>query len=200
MISHSFFITAHVCLFLITLSATSSVASPLSSKSVSRQTTTVQPYFPDTPPSCPICAKGYPSINSCAQAAPALANLTSVIFNPGAFIDVIKCACTDTFKSTFPQCADCFERTNQTAVLDSADVNLPSLVKNIRQLCEMESSLLGNASNTDGETTPSPSRSAAAASTGSAGTASLRNVPGFASVSSVVTGAVGLIILGASLL
>jgi len=200
MISLSFFITTHLCLFLITLSATSSIARPLSSESVSRQTTTVQPYFPDTPPSCPICAKGYPSINSCAQAAPALANLTSVIFNPGAFIDVIKCTCTDTFKSTFPQCADCFERTNQTAVLDSADLNLPSLVKNIRQLCEMESSLLGNASNTDGETTPSPSRSAAAASTGSTGAASLRNAPGFASLSSVVTGAIALIIFGASLL
>lgn len=200
MISHSFFfITAHVSLFLITLSSTSSVASPLSSEFVSRQTTTVQPYFPDTPPSCPICAKGYPSINSCAQAAPALANLTSVIFNPGAFIDAIKCTCTDTFKSTFPQCADCFERTNQTAVLDSADLNLPSLVKNIRQLCEMESSLLGNASNTDGETTPSPSRSAAAASTGSTGAASLRNVPRFVSVSSVVAGAVALIIFDASL-
>ena len=84
-----------------------------------------------------------------------------------------------------------FERTNQTAVLDSADLNLPSLVKNIRQLCEMESSLLGNASNTDGETTPSPSGSASA---------SLRNVPGFVSVSSVVTSAVALIIFGASLL
>jgi hypothetical protein len=64
----------------------------------------------------------------------------------------------------------------------------------------MESSLLGNASNTDGETTPSPSRSAAAASAGSTGAASLRNVPGFVSVSSVVTGAVALIIFGASLL
>lgn len=65
----------------------------------------------------------------------------------------------------------------------------------------MESSLLGNASNTDGETTPSLSGSAPAASiTGSAGAASLRNVPGFASVSSVVTGAVALIIFGVSLL
>lgn len=85
MISPFFFISAHVCLFMITLSATSSVgASPVSSESynrlsvVTRQTTTVQPYFPDTPPSCPICAKGYPSINSCAKAAPALVNLTSV--------------------------------------------------------------------------------------------------------------------------
>ncbi len=86
-------------------------------------------------------------------------------------------------------------------MLDSADVNLPSLVKNIRQLCEMESSLLGNASNTDGETTPSPSRSATTtANTGSSGAAPLRNLPGFASLSSVVTGAVALIIFGASLL
>jgi len=174
-------------------------ASPVPVPVATVTTTTVQPYFPDTPPSCPICARGYPSINSCAQAAPALANLTSVIFNPGAFIDVIRCACTDAFQSTFPQCVDCFERTNQTAVLDSVDVNLPSLVKTIRQLCEMESSILGNASNVDGETSPSSSRSAAtAASTGAA--APLRDLPGFASVSSVATGAVALIIFGASLL
>jgi len=29
-----------------------------------------------------------------------------IIFNPGAFIDIIKCACTDTFQSAYPQCAD----------------------------------------------------------------------------------------------
>jgi len=186
----------YACLFSITSPATSFVcASPLSifrSAVFARQA--AQPYFPDTPASCPICAQGYPRINSCAAAAPVLANFSLVIFNPGAFISVIKCACTDTFQSVFPQCADCFERTNQTAVLDSANLNLPSLVKNLRQLCEMESSLLGNASNTDGETTPSPS---AAASTGSTGGASLRNVPG---LSSVVAGAVALVIFGASLL
>ncbi|KAH9984197.1 hypothetical protein BJV77DRAFT_953309 [Russula vinacea] len=119
----------------------------------------MQPYFPDTPASCPICAKGYSSINSCAQAAPVLANLSTVLFNPGAFISVIKCSCTDTFQSTFPQCADCFEKTNQTSVLDTP--NLPSLVKNIRDICASESSILGNVSNSDGETTPSQTGSAA---------------------------------------
>jgi len=205
MISRSFFIIAHACLFLIALSTTSpSVwASPLSSPYrlafIARQT--VQPYFPDTPPSCPICAQGYPSINSCAEAAPALANISSVIFNPGAFISVIKCSCTDTFQSVFPQCADCFERTNQTAVLDTP--NLPSLVNTIRQLCSFASSLLGNASNVDGETTPSQSQpSSAAATTGAtstSGAALLRDLPTSA-MSSLLPAAVALVVVCASLL
>jgi hypothetical protein len=38
-----------------------------------------------------------------------------VIFNPGAFISVIKCACADTFQSVFPQCADwCVKSTIDT--------------------------------------------------------------------------------------
>ncbi|KAH9971944.1 hypothetical protein BGW80DRAFT_1317309 [Lactifluus volemus] len=45
-----------------------------------------------------------------------------VIFNPGAFIDVIKCSCTDAFQSAFPQGADCFEKTNQTAVLHTQNL------------------------------------------------------------------------------
>ena len=76
------------------------------------------PYFPNDPPSCPICAQNYDGISSCAQAAPVLANASMVrsvfalvpitqadvyraqiLFNPGAFIDVIKCACTDSFQS-----------------------------------------------------------------------------------------------------
>jgi len=201
MISRSFFITAHLSL-LIFLSATSVWGRPLSSESfyplavVARQTT-VQPYFPDTPASCPICAKGYPSINSCAQAAPVLANITTVIFNPGAFISVIKCACSDTFQSTFPQCADCFEQTNQTDVLDTP--NLPSLVNNIRQICALESSILGNASNSDGETTPSPTRSASS-STGVSSAAPLWNIPGLATLSSIVVGAASLIVFSTSLL
>lgn len=97
-----------------------------------------------------------------------------MLFNPGAFIDVIKCACTDTFQSAFPQCADwyvptpipqrdriihanpalaSFEKTNQTDVLDTPD--LPAVVNGIRQVCAFSSSILGNASNVDGETTPS---------------------------------------------
>lgn len=188
----------YACLFSITSPATSFVcASPLSifrSAVFARQA--AQPYFPDTPASCPICAQGYPRINSCAAAAPVLANFSLVIFNPGAFISVIKCACTDTFQSVFPQCADCFERTNQTAVLDTP--NLPSLVNNIRQLCALESTLLGNASNSDGEATPSPT-AAAASTAGTASAAPLRDLPGLA-VSCIIAGAVALLIVfGASL-
>ncbi|KAI9450125.1 hypothetical protein F5148DRAFT_1337971, partial [Russula earlei] len=83
---------------------------------------TVQPYFPDTPTSCPMCEQGYASINTCTQTAPILAKISSLFFNPGGFINVIKCSCTDTFQSVFPQCADCFETTNQTVVLDMPDL------------------------------------------------------------------------------
>jgi len=200
MISHSFLIATHICLFLITLSATSTVwASPLSAYRLAfipRQT--AQPYFPDTPKSCPICASGYPSISTCAQAAPALANFSSVIFNPGAFISEIKCSCTDTFQSVFPQCADCFEKTNQTAVLDTPD--LPSLVGNIRQLCSFASSLLGNASNGDGETTPSQSGTAASATGTSASSAAPPSNLSSWTASFVIGSAVALIIVYASML
>uniref|UniRef100_A0A8H7XML5 Uncharacterized protein n=1 Tax=Psilocybe cubensis TaxID=181762 RepID=A0A8H7XML5_PSICU len=76
-----------------------------------------------------------------------------IIFNPGAFIDVIRCACADTFKSVFPQCVDCFIQTNQTDVLDTSD--LPSLVGSIRQICSLESALLGNVSGVDASLTGS---------------------------------------------
>lgn len=128
--SHSFLIATYIGLFLIAFSSTPSVLaypSPPSSPPLwlaARQTQ--QPYFPDTPASCPICAQSYPSINSCAQASTAMANVSmvctdagdpplsspnraiksQVLFNPGAFIDVIKCSCTDTFQSAFPQCVD----------------------------------------------------------------------------------------------
>lgn len=36
------------------------------------------PVFPDQPPSCPICAQNYANIDSCAQAAPVLANFSMV--------------------------------------------------------------------------------------------------------------------------
>lgn len=200
MIFHFFLIATHVCLFLITLSTTSSVwASPVSSYRlafISRQT--LQPYFPDTPASCPICASGYPSISTCAEAAPVLANFSSVIFNPGVFISVIKCSCTDTFQYVFPQCADCFEKTNQTAVLDTP--NLPLLVNNIRQLCSFASSLLGNASNANGETTPSQSGPASSATgTSASSTAPPSNLPSWMA-SFVIAGAVAMIIIYTSML
>ena len=36
------------------------------------------PVFPDQPPSCPLCAQNYGSIDSCAQAAPVIANVSMV--------------------------------------------------------------------------------------------------------------------------
>ncbi|KZT21307.1 hypothetical protein NEOLEDRAFT_1139640 [Neolentinus lepideus HHB14362 ss-1] len=124
-----------------------------------------EPYFPSYPPSCPICAANYSQISSCAQAAPVLANFSMIIFNPGAFVDVIKCACTDTFQSVFPQCADCFTQTNQTDVLNDPD--LPSAVSGMRNVCALASTLLGNVSGVDGETAPSSSAAAATATASS---------------------------------
>ncbi|KAG7443239.1 uncharacterized protein BT62DRAFT_935193 [Guyanagaster necrorhizus] len=122
------------------------------------------PYFPDSPASCPICEQNYSSIENCAEAAPVLANFSMIIFNPGAFINVIECACTETFQSVFPQCVDCFQATNQTDVLEGND--LPSIVSGMRKICALESTLLGNVSESDGEVTVS----ASASSTGSAST------------------------------
>jgi len=112
------------------------------------------PVFPDSPPSCPICQQGYPSIQSCAQAAPVLANFTMIIFNPGAFIDVIKCACGDTFQSVFPQCVDCFTQTGQQDVISTS--NLPGLVGSIKNICGIESTLLGNVSAVNSANANSP--------------------------------------------
>ncbi|KAI8990388.1 WD40 repeat-like protein [Trametes punicea] len=114
-----------------------------------------QPVFPDQPPSCPICEQNFGSIDSCAQAAPVLANFSMIIFNPGAFIDVIKCACADTFQSAYPQCVDCFTQTNQTQFLNSSD--LPSVLTGIRNICAIESTLLGGVATADGEVTPTTS-------------------------------------------
>ncbi|EKM78428.1 hypothetical protein AGABI1DRAFT_114712 [Agaricus bisporus var. burnettii JB137-S8] len=111
------------------------------------------PSFPDQPPSCPICAKDYPSISGCAEAAPVLQNFTNVIFNPGAFIDVIRCACVDTFQAVFPQCVDCFIKTGQEDILNTPD--LPGVVEGMRNVCAVASSLLRNVSATNGESTPS---------------------------------------------
>jgi len=108
------------------------------------------PYFPSDPPSCPICEKDYWNINSCAQASPVLANFSMVIFNPGAFIDVMTCACTDTFRSAFPQCVDCFGQTNQTWVLDQ-DETLPGVVNNLRDVCAFASTILGHVASADSE-------------------------------------------------
>ncbi|TFK71202.1 hypothetical protein BDN72DRAFT_749567, partial [Pluteus cervinus] len=117
------------------------------------------PNFPDSPPSCPICAQNYADIDGCAQACPVLANFSMVIFNPGAFIDVIRCACTDTFKAVFPQCVDCFIQTNQTDVIETD--NLPAVLSGVQKICSLGSAVFGNVSEQDGEApsispTPTP--------------------------------------------
>ncbi|OBZ74715.1 hypothetical protein A0H81_05540 [Grifola frondosa] len=140
-----------------------------------RASSDAEPNFPDQPPSCPICAANYSNIDSCAEAAPVLANFSMIIFNPGAFIDVIKCACTDTFQSVYPQCVDCFQQTNQTAFLDAPDI--PAVLSGIRQICALESTLLGGAATADGEATPTPT---------STNTAALHDVMGIAVLRSVL--------------
>jgi len=114
-------------------------ASPTPEPGLQRRT---DPYFPDQPESCPICAKDYNGIRSCVDAAPIFQNFTNVIFNPGAFLDAMQCACTDTFKAVFPQCVDCFIRTGQEHVLKGDD--LPSVVQGLRQVCGTLSTLMGN--------------------------------------------------------
>jgi len=108
------------------------------------------PYFPPDPPSCPICERDYSSINSCAQASTVLANLTMVLFSPISFIDAIQCACTDTFRSAFPQCVDCFGRTNQTWVLNQ-DNTLPDVVNNLRDICALAGTLFGGVASANSE-------------------------------------------------
>lgn len=87
------------------------------------------------------------------------------MFNPSAFIDVIKCACTDTFQAAFPQCVDwcvfskkpetirmgkpltcnfSFVKTGQDNVIESKD--LPSIIDGMRRTCAIKSTLLGNVS------------------------------------------------------
>ncbi|KAJ2923640.1 hypothetical protein H1R20_g1874, partial [Candolleomyces eurysporus] len=103
--------------------------------------------------------KDYDSIRSCAEAAPVFENFTNVIFNPGAFIDTIQCACADTFKAVFPQCVDCFIQTGQEEVIMGHD--LPTVVEGLRRVCAVSSSLLGNVTATNNATANAPPDSSA---------------------------------------
>jgi len=146
--------------FILTIALTFAIAAP----SVTRLSKRTDPYFPDSPPSCQICAPAWPSLSSCAGAAVVFANVSEVLYDPAAFIDVIKCSCTDTFESTFPQCVDCFQMTNQTDVLDTPD--LPAVVSGMRQVCSFASTLFGGVASTNRELpsetpiTPTPNSAA----------------------------------------
>ena len=62
------------------------------------------PTFPANIPSCPKCEERYSSLSSCMGASAVFANATSIFTDPVAYINVIKCACTDTFQAVYPQC------------------------------------------------------------------------------------------------
>ncbi|KAG9085725.1 hypothetical protein FRC07_013318, partial [Ceratobasidium sp. 392] len=116
---------------LLTFTLAVSTPTHVVADQISKRTTT--PYFPEDPPSCPKCQADFDNINSCADASAALADPQSIILNPAGFYDLIKCSCTDTFQSAFPQCVDCFIQTNQTSILDANSADLPSIVSGMRQ-------------------------------------------------------------------
>jgi len=158
---HSF--TLFILLFKVTISLSSAIPfatqapqiQPYPSSSAVHHCRAMEPSFPANIPSCPICQQNWNGIQNCASAAPVFANFSMIIYNPGAFIGVIECACTDTFTSTYPQCVDCFEQTNQTSLLDTP--NAPSVVDGMRKVCALASTLLGGVAYTDGEATPTSS-------------------------------------------
>ncbi|KAH7106616.1 hypothetical protein BKA62DRAFT_766146 [Auriculariales sp. MPI-PUGE-AT-0066] len=110
-----------------------------------------EPTFPAYPPSCYLCQPDYANINSCAEAAPVFENFSSIIRNPLGSIAMIECACTDTFQSAYPQCADCFIQTNQTQYLNSTQEGVPKIIEGIRNICSIASTILGHPVGNNGE-------------------------------------------------
>jgi len=107
--------------------------------------------FPDNPPSCQICEKNYVNIQSCANASVVFSQPSVILYDPTKFVDVIRCACTDTFQAAYPQCVDCFTQTNQTAFLVPDNGNLSSVITGMRQICALLSTLLGGVATTNSE-------------------------------------------------
>ncbi|TNY19502.1 hypothetical protein DMC30DRAFT_442605 [Rhodotorula diobovata] len=105
-----------------------------------------QPYFPAGIPSCVACEPEWSGISSCANAAPAFEDWKSMLFNPISFVDAIKCSCTDTFSSAFPQCLDCFVQTNQCEEylgVPSLEANTSTILDGIRSICALGSGIFG---------------------------------------------------------
>ncbi|KAJ7699315.1 hypothetical protein B0H17DRAFT_1049413 [Mycena rosella] len=118
------------------------------------------PQFPDEPKSCGVCQQNYDSIKLCLSVVPVMANSSTILANPGSFINVITCACTDPFKSTFPECLDCFQQTNQEALLNMPDPT--AVIEGTNQVCALEGALFGVGSSSSitlpGGSTPTPSQ------------------------------------------
>ncbi|KAJ7353126.1 hypothetical protein DFH08DRAFT_855995 [Mycena albidolilacea] len=117
-------------------------ATPYSSRDASfwrRQNDTTEPQFPASPASCGVCSQNYDSIKLCISVIPVVANFTTVIDNPGSFVNVLTCGCSDTFNTTFPECVDCFENTNQQAVLNMDDPD--AVLTGLTKVCAFERAL-----------------------------------------------------------
>ncbi|GAA5955683.1 hypothetical protein JCM3765_001820 [Sporobolomyces pararoseus] len=99
------------------------------------------PFFPENIPSCQACQPNWEGISSCAAAAPAF----EMLFNPASFYIAIKCGCTDTFNSAYPQCVDCFVQTNQCQEFLGvpSEQNASSILDGIRNVCGFGSALIG---------------------------------------------------------
>lgn len=78
-------------------------------------------------------------------ASAVFANASSIFNNPIGYINVIKCACTDTFQAVYPQCLDCFQRTDQCYYLgtDPQGTGANKVISNLRSICGLGSALLG---------------------------------------------------------
>lgn len=111
------------------------------------------PNFPSDIPSCPKCEERYSSLSSCMGASSVFENATSIFNDPIAYISAIKCACTDTFQAVYPQCLDCFQRTNQCYYLgtDPQGTGANNVITNIRQICGLGSALLGDVASANGD-------------------------------------------------
>ncbi|KAM0746268.1 hypothetical protein T439DRAFT_141813 [Meredithblackwellia eburnea MCA 4105] len=103
------------------------------------------PYFPSDIQACTICEPQWSTISSCALAAPAFQKFSEILTDPATFISLIKCGCTDTFQSAYPQCVACFVQTNQCqqflGVPSESGAN--SIVDGMRNVCGFGSALLG---------------------------------------------------------
>ncbi|KAJ6463545.1 hypothetical protein C8R45DRAFT_1026124 [Mycena sanguinolenta] len=131
-----------IAVAVLPLLALLAAASPYSDTALWRRNTTT-PDFPSSPASCGLCAQNYSSISLCISAIPVVANFTTVIENPGSFVDVITCGCSPTFNVTFPECVDCFENTNQQSALNISDPD--AVFTGLAKVCALEHSLgIGN--------------------------------------------------------
>ncbi|KAJ7756339.1 hypothetical protein B0H16DRAFT_1721934 [Mycena metata] len=150
--------------------------------SLQRRDDTPEPQFPSSPATCGQCQQAsmqnYDNIKLCMSLVPIMANSSTVIANPGSFIDVLTCGCTEPFKSTFPECVDCFENTNQDAVLNITDVD--AVTQGLAKVCALEGAIFGigdSSSSTTSSATTATTTTTAATSTSSTSSGGVLRIP-----------------------